>query len=99
MRVKLKKSEMQAMEMLLANILENTEVTNFRDKLFIAIFQKFYEKIAKALVVLQKEYSFKMDDITAIAFVLEIESWPLEPSNFTDNLALKLFNKINQHYT
>jgi hypothetical protein len=49
-------------------------------------------------VVLQKEYSFKMDDITALAFIIEFRKWELTPTDFTDNLVLKLSNQIEQHY-
>ena len=99
MKLKLTKAEMQAFEQVLSEYLDVVKPSTITEKLLVAILVKLYQKIAKALVVLQPKYSLKLDDVTALAIAAEFIQWQLTPADFTDNLLLKLVNKIHQHYS
>lgn len=98
MQIKLNRSEIESLVGFVYDVIETSEATTLEAKLTVAILKKFYEKLAKAAVVFQKKYSVKVDDITAIAFWMEFRNWPLTPTDYTDNLVLKLSNQIQQHY-
>ena len=98
MQIKLTRLEIESLVDFVFDVIETSEATTLESKLTLAILKRFYEKLAKAYVVVQKKYSVKMDDITAIAFWMEFRNWPLTPTDFTDNLVLKLSNQIQQHY-
>lgn len=97
MRIKLSKAEMQSLEQLLSVVLEYKPPTT-GEKLLIAILIKLYQKIAKALVVSQKQYSIKFDDATALAFCEAFAKMRFYPTDHSHNLVLKLTNQFKQHY-
>jgi hypothetical protein len=99
MKLKLSKAEMQGLEQWLSVIVSSGLSDKLWHKLLIAVMKKFYEKVAKELVVLKNNYSIKMDDATCMAFVLMFDQvFILNPSNHADNLIIQLSNKFKQHY-
>jgi hypothetical protein len=97
MNLKLKKSELQALEKVLAQALQ-VEQISIEDKLAIAILSKFYKRIIIKLLDLKPKYNIQMDDTTALAFYQYYHLDSFSPQNFEDNLLLQICNNINQKY-
>ena len=98
MRMKLSLSEMQSLEYALSGLLLNFIPDSYYHKLLIAIIQKLYIKIAKALVEHQRDYNITIDEITALAFSELFDHYPFQPTEHSFNLMLKLSNNIKQQF-
>jgi len=95
--MKLTKAEVQALELLLSQIIKFDHI-DMGDKLLICILTAFYKKLVVKLLDLKKTYSIKMDEQTELAFYVYFNGEDYDPTNFTDNLVKKISNNIQKKY-
>jgi len=98
MKVKLTMSEIKSLEYALSIMLQTYIPRSYYHKLLLAVIQKLYVKIARALVVYQRNYVITLDEITALAFSELFDQEPFKPDGHAFNLMLQLSNEIKQKY-
>lgn len=97
MSIKLTKAEVQALELLLGQLIQFTHV-DMGDKLLICILTAFYKRLVVKLLDIKPRYSIKMDEQTELAFFVYFDGEDCDPTNFTDNLVKKISDQIQKKY-